>query len=234
MENSCRKKHKPSPKKWILASRYPEFRRNPALIPANAGLFHYAGNCPVRYIDPDGRKIVIDKSYGEDFENDVKESLKYLMKSERGKMIIKKLQESPHQFTIKKCNWLNFDDTSMCVDGDTIYWSPKHTLEASNGEYNSPAIILIHELTHAWVKKTDTGRKAYNNFYNTNKEKLNKLGYDKPTEEFATAIELVVAKELHEPSGRKFYNDVQRVDGYVVIVTLPKNMPLAHSQYWSK
>ena len=49
------KKHKLSPKKWILASRHPEFRRNSALIPANAGLFHYAGNNPVRYIDPAGR-----------------------------------------------------------------------------------------------------------------------------------------------------------------------------------
>ena len=55
MENSCRKKHKPSSKKWIPASRRVGFRRNSALIPANAGLFHYAGNCPVRYIDPDGR-----------------------------------------------------------------------------------------------------------------------------------------------------------------------------------
>ena len=55
MENSCIKNLRPSSKKWILASRYSESRRNSALIPANAGLFHYAGNCPVRYIDPDGR-----------------------------------------------------------------------------------------------------------------------------------------------------------------------------------
>ena len=71
MENSCWKKYRMSSKKWILASSYPKFRRNSALIPANAGLFHYAGNNPIRYIDPTGmyEQDHEDKVYSFDIRN---------------------------------------------------------------------------------------------------------------------------------------------------------------------
>ena len=68
MENSCRKKYKQSSKNWVLASRRTGFRRNSALIPANAGLFHYAGNNPVRYIDPDGNYINLRNTHEENHE----------------------------------------------------------------------------------------------------------------------------------------------------------------------
>jgi len=73
MENSCRKKYRMYSKNWVLASRRTGFRRNSALVPANAGLFHYAGNNPVRYIDPDGRDIIYQDNDGNEVKREPSE-----------------------------------------------------------------------------------------------------------------------------------------------------------------
>ena len=195
----------------------------------NFQLYHYAGNNPIKYTDPDGRVIKIDESEGQDFVQDVKTALEYLRRSETAGKIIKELENSTIEFIIKKCDWINsFDEDRF--DGDkTIFWSPCHTFKAGNGEYNSPAVCLIHELVHAWVSKTQNGKKNFNIFCEANKVALNRVSLKLKEEEFATAIERLVAENLGEPIGRKRYKDLKIEQKFGIRISLPKHNPLMHS-----
>ena len=197
MENSCRKKYKQSPKKWISASSYPEFRRHLRLIPANAGLFHYAGNCPVRYIDPDGKKIVFCKSATAEQIKSYETAVFYLKQSARAKELIEKLEGAPEVFTI---DFIESTNERYDWDLKTIKWNPKNGLivkskEKSSGVtggLQSPALGLAHEMGHAEQDILGTFNK-YSDETECERDNLDRN-------------EIIIANELNEPV-RQNYKD---------------------------
>ena len=56
MTSAEKKNYQSSSRNWLSAVKFAETRRIRLAAPANCDLYHYAGNNPVKYTDPDGRE----------------------------------------------------------------------------------------------------------------------------------------------------------------------------------
>ena len=133
----------------------------------NSQLYHYAGNNPVKYTDPDGK--VINTSNLNDTQLKIyNKARNELMKTQRGKEIIEKLEGAPVEFTIQMSDKLN---NKYDPNNKTVTWDPTEFLLFAEGDVLDPISLLGHELGHALqdlearlpLEPTEKQRQEYEN-----------------------------------------------------------------------
>jgi RHS repeat-associated protein len=124
--------------------------------------YKYTVNSPTNFVDPSGDQI--------GFAGDTlsgQTALLYLESSPAANAIIQDLEKSPTLFIINASddNSHDFADPNGAFGPQRgVYWRPNYALCVKNG-VQSPAIQLLHELTHLWQaqnKKPFHGDQAEN------------------------------------------------------------------------
>jgi RHS repeat-associated protein len=149
-----------------------EARKNNQNLPGGGGIFnlvnlhvyHYAGNNPVKYVDPDGRELdlsELDETQHAKFE----EAYNKLLETDRGMVIIAKLVFSENKYTVKMNNI--FDD-GYAPNTRTINWDPELGAMSGDDKVLTPTLLLGHELGHAFMHETQRGSSEQLGIFNEN------------------------------------------------------------------
>lgn len=106
--------------------------------------YTFVANNPIKFIDPDGRKIVFANGVSKEFKQAFKESVQYLKKHGASGML-KSLQASKEIYTIAEGEGVGTYNPKT----RTITWDSNMGAITSNGEIMSPSAVLNHEADHA-------------------------------------------------------------------------------------
>lgn len=137
----------------------------------NLNLFHYAGNNPVKYSDPDGRIIQVEgddkqiyiwdnerndfynkktKAYetSDNYVNEIKKAMVYLKESDFAADVIKSLTEITGITEIKR----SYANTYEAFNRTNIKFSVSGGLKLNDksNSIHSPALGLFHEFSHSF------------------------------------------------------------------------------------
>lgn len=116
----------------------PLAKKYPSLSPYN-----YVANNPLKYIDPDGKKIVYAQGSTQSFKNNFASSIQHLNKSGLGGLF-SSLQKSSTVYTMKQGASTFYNSKT-----NTINWNPTMGVYTNEGHALSPTTVLNHEADHA-------------------------------------------------------------------------------------
>jgi RHS repeat-associated protein len=166
----------------------------------DANLFRYCGGDPINRKDPDGATVV--PAAGSD-RGAINTAINYLSGSSTFAGIFSTLQSSPQTYTIST-NYSALNGYFYYGNG-VITWNPGlGSLVASGEGIQSPALILAHELAHAFHYDTDP-----EGYFNS--RDILVPGYQKLVEYVAITWETLIARELGEAARTDHYGNFVRV-----------------------
>jgi uncharacterized protein RhaS with RHS repeats len=144
---------------------------DPVLTDANTGAsfnrYVYVNNNPYKYIDPDGRELILAPDASKAFKDKVITQLAIISSTQTGREMISTIMQSPHSIVIGPASGESYATANNYTNaengrgsGGTISHDPARspTTPVANGSTAQapPAVVLAHELAHGvdYVKGT--------------------------------------------------------------------------------
>ena len=145
--------------------------------------YAYCANNPIKYIDPDGRKLLFASGVSEQFKSKFEKTIKF-MNEHKTSGDIAKLHASETVYYIKE------GDGGFDPNNNTILWNPQQIVKTDNCIL-FPATILAHESKHALQKEENSP----NDFFAKAQHDVNNEYGNKLEEEVITTTEQDAAKK---------------------------------------